>query len=102
MKYYISRAGQQYGPYSLEDLRNMQAQHQVDVNDLAWAEGMPAWTPLSQVLGSTPAPAAAPVAAPYTPAPRRSISHHNIRRKRKPRRRLTRLPPIIPAMRRNR
>jgi hypothetical protein len=69
MKYYISRAGQQYGPYSLEDLRNMQAQHQVDVNDLAWAEGMPAWTPLAQVLGSEPAPAAAPVAPPYTPAP---------------------------------
>ncbi len=56
MKYYISRAGQQYGPYSLEDLRNMQAQGQVDVNDLAWAEGMAAWTPLSQVLGSAPAP----------------------------------------------
>jgi len=67
MKYYISRAGQQYGPYSLEDLRNMQAQHQVDVNDLAWAEGMPAWMPLSQVLGSAPAPAAAPVPPPYTP-----------------------------------
>ncbi len=69
MKYYISRGGQQYGPYSLEDLQNMQAQHQVDGNDLAWAEGMAAWTPLSQVLGSAPVPAAAGVAPPYTPEP---------------------------------
>ena len=59
MKYYISRAGQQYGPYSLDDLKNMKAQGRVDANDLAWGEGMASWSPLSQVLGAE-APAAAP------------------------------------------
>ena len=52
MKYYISRGGQQYGPYSLEDLQRMRAQGQVDPSDLAWGEGMATWTPLSQVLES--------------------------------------------------
>jgi hypothetical protein len=67
MNYYISRGGQQYGPYSLDDLTNMSAQGRVDANDLAWGEGMASWTPVSQVLGSTPAAAVTP--QQYTPPP---------------------------------
>ncbi len=74
MKYYISRGGQQYGPYALADLQNMLAQGQVTGNDLAWGEGMPEWLPLSQVLanvaGSTPPQQYAPPAPqqpPYQP-----------------------------------
>src|SRR5690349_6051509 len=69
MKYYISRGGQQYGPYSLEDLQRMQAQAQVDANDLVWSEGMASWTPLSQVLQSTSGttPTQSPVVAPQYP-----------------------------------
>ncbi len=66
MKYYISRGGQQYGPYALADLQNMLAQGQVAANDLAWGEGMPEWLPLSQVLGS--AAGSTPAPQPYAPA----------------------------------
>lgn len=65
MKYYISRSGQQYGPYSMEELQTMKAQGRIDANDLAWGEGMASWTPVSQVLESAPGAAAAP--QPYTP-----------------------------------
>jgi hypothetical protein len=64
MNYYISRGGQQYGPYSLDDLKSMTAQGRVDANDMAWGEGMASWTPVSQVLGSAPAAAVTPQ---YTP-----------------------------------
>src|SRR5437016_5858892 len=67
MKYYISRAGQQYVPYSLEDLQTMKAQGRVSANDLAWGEGMASWTTVSQVLESAPGAAATP--QPYTPPP---------------------------------
>lgn len=71
MKYYISRGGQQYGPYSIEDLQGMKTQGRVDANDYAWAEGMASWTPLSQILDSAsaaaPAPAAAATPQAYTP-----------------------------------
>ena len=66
MKYYISRSGQQYGPYSMEELQSMKAQGRIDANDLAWGEGMASWTPVSQVLESAPSAAAAPP-QPYTP-----------------------------------
>jgi len=65
VKYYISRSGQQYGPYSMEDLQTMKAQGRIDANDLAWGEGMASWTPVSQVLESAPGAAATP--QPYTP-----------------------------------
>lgn len=67
MNYYISRGGQQYGPYSLDDLKNMSAQGRVDANDLAWAEGMASWTAVSQVLGSAPAAAVTPQYTPPQP-----------------------------------
>ena len=68
MKYYISRSGQQYGPYSLEDLQGMKAQGRVDPSDLAWGEGMAAWTPVSQVLESASGASSAVAAPqPYTP-----------------------------------
>ncbi len=74
MKYYLSRAGRQYGPYTLEDLRNMSAQGLIDaMNDVAWAEGMPSWVPVGEVLGGAaalvaqlPAAYSAP-AQPYSP-----------------------------------
>jgi GYF domain 2 len=65
MNYHINRGGQQFGPVSLADLQNMTAQGQISPNDLAWCEGMPSWTPVSQVLASVPA------AAPQPPPQRR-------------------------------
>jgi len=61
MTYYISRGGQQHGPYAMADLQNMLAQGQIDPNDLAWGEGLSAWTPVSQIV--TPAPFTSPAPA---------------------------------------
>jgi hypothetical protein len=68
MKYLIHRGGQQYGPYSVEELRQFVASGNILSSDMAWAQGMPAWVSVSQILGGAPAPAAAPAPAP-APAP---------------------------------
>jgi len=67
MNYYISRGGQQYGPYSMAQLQSMKSQGQVADTDLAWGEGMASWTPLSQVMAGSGA-AAAPQPAPQQAA----------------------------------
>jgi GYF domain 2 len=55
MNYQINRGGQQSGPYSLGDLQSMMAGGQIAPGDLAWCEGMPAWLPVSHLVGSHPA-----------------------------------------------
>lgn len=70
MKYLIHRGGQQYGPYSVDELRQFVASGNILSSDMAWAQGMPAWVPVSQIIGAVAAPAPAPAPAPaYTPAP---------------------------------
>ena len=76
MKYYISRGGQQHGPYAMADLQNMLAQGQLDPHDLAWGEGLSAWTPVSEIVtpveGASPAPAPAQLQVagpPQAPSP---------------------------------
>jgi len=66
MLYHVSRNGQSYGPYTLEDLQRYVASGNVLLTDLAKSDEMPEWLPVSQVLGV--APAAAPAAyVPQTP-----------------------------------
>jgi len=64
MNYWVAPGGQQQGPFALADLRKMMAEGRVAMTDLAWAEGLPNWAPLSQVI-----PADAPAYAPAPPAP---------------------------------
>lgn len=77
MPYQISRNGQMYGPYTLEDLQRYVASGNVLATDLAKSEEMTEWLPVSQILAS-PAAAAAAVppafsnpsfAAPADPGP---------------------------------
>jgi hypothetical protein len=71
MHYQISRDGQMYGPYTLEDLKRYLASGNVLPNDLAKSEAMAEWLPVEQILaqaamaGAPPEPTAAyqPVAA---------------------------------------
>ena len=59
MHYQVSRNGQMYGPYTLDDLRRYVASGNVLPTDLCKSEEMPDWQPVSQVLGATgaaPAP----------------------------------------------
>jgi hypothetical protein len=77
MTYQVSRNGQMYGPYTLEDLHRYVASGNVLLTDLAKSEEMPDWLPVAQILGTSPlgaagAPAATPAhptAAAYPPQP---------------------------------
>ena len=68
MLYHISRNGQNYGPYTLEDLQRYVASGNVLLTDLAKSEEMSDWVPLAQVLGTSIPVAPAPVAV-YGTAP---------------------------------
>ena len=52
MLYHVSRNGQMYGPYSLEDLRNYVRSGNVLPTDLAKNDAMPEWLPVQQILGT--------------------------------------------------
>lgn len=63
--YYLTRDGQQYGPYPLETLRQETYKGTMSGSDFVWAEGMADWVPLSQVLGRpSPPPQLSPPALP--------------------------------------
>jgi len=70
MTYQVSRNGQMYGPYTLEDLQRYVASGNVLLTDLAKSEEMPDWLPVAQILGTSPLGAAgAPAATPAHPMP---------------------------------
>jgi len=48
---HVMRDGQQYGPYTLEDLNSHLAAGSLLPTDQAWYEGAPAWMPMNQVPG---------------------------------------------------
>lgn len=52
MLYQISRSGQLYGPYTLEDLQRYLASGNVLQSDLAKSEEMADWVPVSQIMGA--------------------------------------------------
>ncbi len=52
MLYQVSRNGQVYGPYTLEDLQRYLASGNVLPTDLAKSEEMTDWLPVSQILGT--------------------------------------------------
>jgi len=57
MQLYITRNGQQFGPYSIEEVRNHLSSGEMMSTDLAWHHGAADWMPLTQVLAkvsSTP------------------------------------------------
>ena len=60
MNYQISRNGQMYGPYTLEDLQRYVASGNVLATDLAKNETMSEWVPVSQILAGAPSAQAAP------------------------------------------
>ncbi len=66
MPYHISREGQTYGPYTLEDLQRYVASGNVLLTDLAKSDDSPDWIPVAQILN--PAAGAVPAAAPISPA----------------------------------
>lgn len=70
MLYHVSRNGQNYGPYTLEDLKKYVASGNILPTDLAKSDDMAEWVPVSQVLGiaSSVPPAYQQPLAPAYPA----------------------------------
>jgi hypothetical protein len=64
MQYHISREGQTYGPYTLEDLQRYVASGNVLLTDMARTEDGAEWVPVSQVIGAAPAGSTAPAGLP--------------------------------------
>ena len=56
MTYQVSRNGQMYGPYTLEDLQRYVASGNVLLTDMAKSEEMPDWLPVAQILGTAGVP----------------------------------------------
>ena len=67
MLYHVSRSGQTYGPYTLEDLQRYVASGNILPTDLARSESMSEWLPVSQILGGGAAPPFAPPAGYAAP-----------------------------------
>ena len=66
IKLFIAVGGQQYGPYNMEQCRQMVQGGQLTAQSTVWMEGMPSWTPAGQVP-ALQALFAPPAAAPGLP-----------------------------------
>lgn len=64
MNILVAKNGSQLGPFSEADLRVKLASGEFSPTDYGWHEGLTAWSPLSQLLGSAPAPVPAPPSVP--------------------------------------
>ena len=58
-QWYLSRNGQQHGPFSDADVANFARLGQLHANDLIWREGFANWRP-AQTIFPEPLPASAP------------------------------------------
>lgn len=58
----IARGDQQYGPYTLDEVKRYLASGHLSYSDLAFREGGTQWLPLSTILGVAPLP---PVVMPF-------------------------------------
>jgi hypothetical protein len=67
MTYQVTRNGQTYGPYTLEDLQRYVASGNVLSTDLAKSEEMHDWLPVAQILSAAGVPAATIPATPAYP-----------------------------------
>ena len=55
MTYQVSRNGQIYGPYTLDDLRRYVGSGNILLTDMAKSEEMPDWVPVAQILSTAAA-----------------------------------------------
>jgi uncharacterized RDD family membrane protein YckC len=78
--WYVGRNGEQSGPFSPQQLKQMANAGQLSPADLLWKDGMPNWVPCSSVkglflepnLGTTP-PSSRPALRPTAPPPRGTV-----------------------------
>jgi len=83
MDLYITRNGQQLGPYSLDEANKKLRGGVIESSDLAWHVGLSEWVPLSEVPGIMATPPPPPLRPPSVPnggpaaSPRKSDGHGN-------------------------
>jgi hypothetical protein len=49
--YYVARNGQQFGPYTIEQIRQFVTERRFQMSDFAWESGTTEWVPLSSLKG---------------------------------------------------
>ena len=64
---HVMRDGQQFGPYTIEDINAYLAQGTLLPTDQAWYEGAANWMPITEVPGVVHGAAPAPVVAEADP-----------------------------------
>ena len=69
MGYYIQRGDQQYGPYSILDLRRYVSEGNIIMSDMARREDSGEWVAVSQILSGAGEPPSPSVPAAPTPSP---------------------------------
>jgi hypothetical protein len=67
MQIHINRNGQQFGPYSVEELQALLQQGSISVNDWAWHDGVANWVQISQLDLGMHNPQVPPSAAEVVP-----------------------------------
>ena len=67
--YFYVRDGEQVGPVTTAQLKELAANGGLDPEDLVWQEGLPDWKPARKFAGLFPAPAAAAPPPPPMPPP---------------------------------
>lgn len=67
-QWFLGRDGQQYGPYSWDEMRAFAAQGIIKGNDPVWADHLPGYVPAKRVQDLMPPKGAAvPPAPPFVP-----------------------------------
>lgn len=77
MQIYISRNGEQFGPYTEEQAREYLASGQLTAEDLAWQEGQTEWVALTTLLPQPEAPAQTG-GLQFTPAQETATARSNV------------------------
>ena len=67
-QWFYTRDGQQFGPFSAEQLKQLATSRQLSQTDMLWKDGMKDWAPARAVRGLFPAEAAAPKPPPLRDA----------------------------------
>jgi len=80
MNIFIHRDGENYGPYTLEEIQEYLGNGTLIENDLAWHEGLADWATLSSVVESRFVQPTRPVSADFSAANRvpSSLEHQRI------------------------
>src|SRR5690349_20215802 len=69
MDIFLSRNGQQFGPYTVEWLETFVAEGKVSEDDFAWTRGRAEWVPLRVLLAELKRPRLAESASDTAPRP---------------------------------